>query len=133
MQSGVLWLACSALGLRSSLLLVPIFLLVWLLGLAALGLLGGGLYVGYLWLTGAAVGLVWPAGQTDGRTVKHEQRPGGFRVGGLEHLVISVAIGHRRGPYVCPKTLRVTPRPSQRPTRRRSWPPGWACRSRDRA
>ena len=42
-------------------LLVPFFLLVWLLGLAALALVGGGLYVGYLWLTGAVVGVAWLA------------------------------------------------------------------------
>jgi pimeloyl-ACP methyl ester carboxylesterase len=40
-------------------LFVPFLLPVWLLGLAALGLLGGGLYVGYLWLTGAVLGLAW--------------------------------------------------------------------------
>jgi pimeloyl-ACP methyl ester carboxylesterase len=42
-------------------LFVPFLLAVWLLGLAALALVGGGLYVGYLWLTGAIVGLAWLA------------------------------------------------------------------------
>jgi pimeloyl-ACP methyl ester carboxylesterase len=42
-------------------LAAPFLLPMWLLGLAALGLLGGGLYVGYLWLTGAVVGLAFLA------------------------------------------------------------------------
>src|SRR5687768_9022469 len=35
---------------------MPFALPMWLFGVAALALLGGGAYVGYLWLTGAVVG-----------------------------------------------------------------------------
>jgi pimeloyl-ACP methyl ester carboxylesterase len=42
-------------------LAAPFLLPLWLLGLAALGLLGGGVYVGYLLVTGAVVGLAWLA------------------------------------------------------------------------
>ena len=40
-------------------LFMPFALPMWLFGLAALGLVGGGIYLGYLWLTGAVVGVGW--------------------------------------------------------------------------